>query len=51
MDSRPFELVADFSPAGDQPQAIEKLVEGIAAGLAHQTLLGDRIRKTFRRLP
>jgi len=40
MDSRPFELVADFSPAGDQPQAIDKLVEGIEEGLAHQTLLG-----------
>ena len=40
MDSRPFELVADFSPAGDQPQAIDKLVEGLEEGLAHQTLLG-----------
>src|SRR5579863_6911724 len=37
---RPFELVSDYSPAGDQPQAIEKLVEGIGEGLAHQTLLG-----------
>lgn len=40
MESRPFELVADYSPAGDQPQAIEKLVEGLGEGLAHQTLLG-----------
>ncbi|HUH89581.1 MAG TPA: excinuclease ABC subunit UvrB [Lysobacter sp.] len=35
-----FELVSPYSPAGDQPQAIEKLVEGFEAGLAHQTLLG-----------
>jgi len=35
-----FELYADYSPAGDQPQAIEKLVDGLTSGLAHQTLLG-----------
>jgi len=35
-----FELYADYLPAGDQPQAIEKLVDGLASGLAHQTLLG-----------
>jgi excinuclease ABC subunit B len=35
-----FELYADYSPAGDQPQAIEKLVDGLSTGLAHQTLLG-----------
>ncbi len=35
-----FELYADYSPAGDQPQAIEKLIDGLASGLAHQTLLG-----------
>src|SRR4029077_15468649 len=39
-DKRPFKFEADLKPAGDQPQAIEKLVEGIAEGLAHQTLLG-----------
>ncbi|MBV8782899.1 MAG: excinuclease ABC subunit UvrB [Gammaproteobacteria bacterium] len=39
-ESPPFKLVADFSPAGDQPQAIERLVEGLDQGLAHQTLLG-----------
>ncbi|WP_025565492.1 excinuclease ABC subunit UvrB [Psychromonas sp. SP041] len=38
--SKPFELVCPFSPAGDQPQAITKLVEGIESGLAFQTLLG-----------
>jgi len=35
-----FELYTDYLPAGDQPQAIEKLVDGLASGLAHQTLLG-----------
>lgn len=35
-----FELVAPFAPSGDQPQAIERLVSGLEAGLAHQTLLG-----------
>ena len=35
-----FELVAPFEPAGDQPQAIAKLIAGFEAGLAHQTLLG-----------
>ncbi|MGY1424271.1 excinuclease ABC subunit UvrB [Lysobacter sp. A289] len=35
-----FKLVSPYSPAGDQPQAIEKLVAGFEAGLAHQTLLG-----------
>jgi len=35
-----FELVAEYAPAGDQPQAIEKLAEGLNEGLAHQTLLG-----------
>jgi excinuclease ABC subunit B len=35
-----FELYSDYDPAGDQPQAIEKLVDGLTTGLAHQTLLG-----------
>jgi excinuclease ABC subunit B len=35
-----FKLKADYQPAGDQPQAIDKLVDGIRNGLAHQTLLG-----------
>mgnify|MGYP002869166619 FL=1 len=38
--SHPFEVVSDYDPAGDQPTAIEMLVEGVEAGLAHQTLLG-----------
>jgi excinuclease ABC subunit B len=35
-----FELVSDYQPAGDQPQAIEKLTAGLLAGARHQTLLG-----------
>ena len=35
-----FKVFSPFQPAGDQPQAIRLLVEGIQAGLAHQTLLG-----------
>src|SRR6202049_2936932 len=38
--TRGFELYSDSLPAGDQPQAIEKLVDGLSSGLAHQTLLG-----------
>src|SRR5215470_13467284 len=36
----PFRLHQPFSPAGDQPEAIAKLVEGLGDGLAFQTLLG-----------
>lgn len=35
-----FKVVSDFKPTGDQPQAIEKLAEGILSGKKHQTLLG-----------
>jgi excinuclease ABC subunit B len=35
-----FKLKRQFDPAGDQPQAIAKLVEGVKKGLEHQTLLG-----------
>ena len=38
-DSR-FEVVSPFEPAGDQPQAIEKLAEGVERGLRYQTLMG-----------
>lgn len=38
--SRKFELVSQFAPAGGQPEAIAKLIEGLEAGLYHQTLLG-----------
>jgi excinuclease ABC subunit B len=39
-EPRPFELQANYEPAGDQPAAISALIEGIGSGLAHQTLLG-----------
>ena len=39
-ESRPFELVTQYAPAGDQPQAIEKLVKGIQQGYKSQLLLG-----------
>ena len=35
-----FRLVADFAPMGDQPQAVDKLMEGLARGQRSQTLLG-----------
>ena len=35
-----FRLVADFQPQGDQPRAIEELVEGLESGRRHQVLLG-----------
>jgi excinuclease ABC subunit B len=35
-----FRLVAPFEPTGDQPQAIDRLVDGLSRGLRHQTLLG-----------
>ncbi|MBZ4661527.1 MAG: excinuclease subunit [Thermotoga sp.] len=35
-----FKLVSEFEPTGDQPQAIEKLVEGLNRGMRFQTLLG-----------
>lgn len=36
----PFQLFQPYPPAGDQPQAIEQLVEGVHDGLSYQTLLG-----------
>ncbi len=35
-----FKLVSDFTPAGDQPDAIENLIKGVADGQKHQVLLG-----------
>ena len=40
LPNSPFQLHQPFEPAGDQPQAIEKLSQGLADGLAFQTLLG-----------
>ena len=36
----PFQLLQPFAPSGDQPTAIDQLVEGVSDGLAYQTLLG-----------
>src|SRR5688500_9689573 len=35
-----FQVISEFAPTGDQPQAIDKLVEGINKGYREQTLLG-----------
>ena len=35
-----FQLISDFKPTGDQPQAIDRLSRGVKSGLKHQTLLG-----------
>ncbi len=40
LESKPFELVSPFKATGDQPQAIDQLVDGIKAGEKGQTLLG-----------
>jgi len=40
LQQRKFELVSSYKPTGDQPQAIDKLVEGINSGKREQTLLG-----------
>ncbi|MEZ5334818.1 MAG: DEAD/DEAH box helicase family protein [Methanolobus sp.] len=37
---RPFKLVSEYSPRGDQPKAISQLTEGMQSGRKHQTLLG-----------
>ena len=39
-DMPPFEVVSDFSPAGDQPKAVSRLAEGVHRGDRFQTLLG-----------
>lgn len=40
MSESVFQLESQFAPAGDQPAAITKLVDGLESGLACQTLLG-----------
>jgi len=40
LKNKPFKLVSDYQPAGDQPQAIETLKQGLLDGLAQMTLLG-----------
>ncbi len=40
LATTPFTVVSPYEPAGDQPQAIEKLAQGVEEGLRYQTLLG-----------
>ena len=40
MEDKLFQLVSNYQPQGDQPQAIEQLVEGIRSGKKEQVLLG-----------
>ena len=40
ISSKPFEMVTEFEPSGDQPQAIAKLVDGVERGMHGQLLLG-----------
>ena len=39
-----FQLVSNYRPTGDQPQAIQQLVEGLNTGMKEQTLLGVTAR-------
>ena len=39
-EQRPFRIVSDYAPTGDQPAAIEALTKGVLAGQKHQVLLG-----------
>src|SRR5437870_13113603 len=39
-ENPPFKVVSDYTPAGDQPQAIDRLTEGVVRGDDYQTLLG-----------
>ena len=40
MADRPFKIVSEYTPRGDQPKAIAELIEGLKRGDKHQTLLG-----------
>ena len=40
VEKRNFEMVSDFTPKGDQPAAIKKIVENLESGVKHQILLG-----------
>jgi len=40
MSAKAFEVKSKYAPAGDQPKAIEQLLDGLNSGLARQTLLG-----------
>ena len=40
MQNNEFKVVSDYTPSGDQPAAIEAMLDGLDSGLSHQTLLG-----------
>ena len=40
LANAPFRVVSPYDPSGDQPQAIQKLADGVARGLRYQNLLG-----------
>ena len=40
MNKKKFKLVSKYKPAGDQPEAISKLIDGLDSGLSSQVLLG-----------
>ncbi|MBS0541941.1 MAG: DEAD/DEAH box helicase family protein, partial [Proteobacteria bacterium] len=40
VPSKPFKMVSDYKPAGDQPEAIRQLIDGVVAGERDQVLLG-----------
>ena len=40
VGGKPFKLVSDYTPAGDQPEAIRQLLEGVTQGERDQVLLG-----------
>jgi excinuclease ABC subunit B len=40
LETKPFQLISDYTPAGDQPNAIASMIRDFNAGIAHQTLLG-----------
>ena len=43
-----FELISEYQPTGDQPEAIAQLTEGVLEGVPAQTLVGGhRVRQDF----
>ena len=40
LANAPFRVVSPYDPSGDQPQAIQKLADGVERGLRYQNLLG-----------
>jgi excinuclease ABC subunit B len=47
VSTQTFQLESEYTPQGDQPHAIQELVDGIRQGKKHQTLLGATVQGTF----